>query len=278
MQQNSTRIYNFRPPGGMPPESFNKLLLIGGIIIFLFFVSLALQGTGSLVSSLFHYIFLVPIILISLTIHEYAHAMMADFLGDPTPRRMGRLSLNPLRHLEPVGTLLLFFAGFGWAKPVLVDPSNFRVPKRAMLSVALAGPASNVFLAFTGAAAMKVLAESLSYIQPGALATVIMLTLCQTMIVINLSLAIFNMLPIPPLDGSRLVSFFLPNRYRLQYRQFEELAPMILLLLFALGGLGIILSPLIQTSFNHLLALFGDPFQQIKLYLFNLNRASQIYY
>lgn len=262
----------------MPPESFNKLLIIGGAIVFLFFVSLALQGTGSLVSSLFHYIFLVPVILISLTIHEYAHALMADFLGDPTPRRMGRLSLNPLRHLEPVGTLLLFFAGFGWAKPVLVDPSNFRVPKKAMLFVALAGPASNILLAFIGAGAMKILAESLSYLQPGAMLTLVLLTLCQTMIIINLSLAIFNMLPIPPLDGSRLVSFFLPNRYRIQYRQFEELAPMILLLLFALGGLGMILSPMIQASFGHLLDLFGDPLRQVKLYLMSLKSMNTVYY
>lgn len=270
MPENFTRIYKFNPPGGMPPESFNKLLLIGGTIIFLFAVSLALQGTAALMSSMLHYIFLVPVILLSLTVHEFSHALMADFLGDPTPRRMGRLSLNPLRHLEPVGTLLLFFAGFGWARPVLVDPGNFRVPQRAMLSVAMAGPLSNVALAFSGAAGCKLLAMSLPIFAPGGLVVIIIATVLQTLMTINLSLALFNLLPFPPLDGSRIVSYLLPARYRLQYRQFEELAPMILLLLFALGGLGIILSPLINLSLEALLNLFGDPLRDIKLYLLQL--------
>lgn len=267
MPENSTRIYRFNPPGGMPPESFNRLLLIGGIIAFLFVVSMALQGTSSLIRSLFQYIFLVPIILLSLTVHEYSHAMMADFLGDPTPRRMGRLSLNPLRHLDITGTLLLFFAGFGWAKPVLVDPTNFRIPKRAMVSVALAGPLSNVVLAILGAAGYKLLAMSLPTLTPGALTVIMLATMLQTLMVINISLALFNLLPFPPLDGSRIVAFFMPARYSWRYRQFEQIAPMILLLLFALGGLGIILSPMINYTFTSLLNLFNNPLLDIQLYL-----------
>lgn len=267
MQQNYTRIYRFSPPGGMPPESFNRLLLIGAVIAFLFFLSIALQGSQSLMNSIIHYVFLVPVILISLTIHEYAHALMADFLGDPTPRRMGRLSLNPLRHLEPVGTLLLFFAGFGWARPVIVDPANFRIPNRAMLSVAVAGPISNVLLAIIGAAGMKMFAASLNTLEPSPMVVLIVFTMLKTLIIINLSLALFNMLPVPPLDGSRVLSYFLPGKYRLQYRRFEEMAPLILLLLFALGGLGMILSPMIQFSFNFLLEIFNNPFQEISIYL-----------
>jgi Zn-dependent protease len=255
----------------MPPESFNRLLLIGAIIVFLFAVSLVMQSSESLINSIFHYIFLVPVILVSLTFHEYAHARMADFLGDHTPRLMGRLSLNPLKHLEPVGTILLFFAGFGWAKPVVVDPANFRIPKRAMLAVALAGPMANLLLAFIGAGLMKLLAISLPVFQPSPMTIIVLLTFCKTMLIINLSLAIFNLLPIPPLDGSRIISYFLPGKYRLQYRQFEEMAPMILLLLFALGGLGIILSPMINLSSNYLLSLFNDPLREITLYLYQLS-------
>lgn len=277
MPYSYTRIYKFTPPGGMPPESFNRLLLIGGLIVFLFAVSLALQSTGSLLDSAFYYIFLIPIILLSLTIHEYAHALMADFLGDPTPRRMGRLSLNPLRHLEPFGTLLLFFAGFGWAKPVIVDPANFRIPKRAMLSVALAGPLSNLLLALTGMALLKALAASLSVFELSPATILILLKFCQTLIIINLSLALFNLLPVPPLDGSRITSYFLPERYRLQYRQFEQMAPMLLLILFALGGLGVILSPAIGFSFNLLNEAFGDPFREISLYLMRF-RAGGLQY
>lgn len=267
MPYNYTRIYKFKPPGGMPPESFNRLLIIGGTILFLFVVSMAMQTRGSLISSAFYYIFLVPVILLSLTIHEYAHAIMADFLGDPTPRRMGRLSLNPLRHLELVGTLLLFFAGFGWAKPVVVDPANFRVPRRAMLSVAMAGPLSNLLLAILGGALLKGLAESLSAFALSPMSVILLYKLCETIIIINLSLALFNLLPIPPLDGSRITSYFLPGKYRLQYRQFEELAPMLLLILFAVGGLGVILSPAINYSFSTLNELFGNPLQQISAYL-----------
>ena len=267
MPNNFTRIYKFKPPGGMPPESFNRLLIIGSAILFLFVISMALQTTGSLINSAFYYIFLVPVILLSLTIHEYSHAMMADFLGDPTPRRMGRLSLNPLRHLELVGTLLLFFAGFGWAKPVIVDPANFRVPRRAMLSVALAGPFSNFLLAILGGALLKALAESLSVLALSPTSVLLLYKLCETIIIINISLALFNLLPIPPLDGSRITSYFIPNKYRLQYRQFEELAPMLLLILFAIGGLGVILSPAINSSFNALNELFGNPVREIGTYL-----------
>lgn len=255
----------------MPPESFSRLIWIGGLIFFLLVVSLVLQGTGSLISSAFHYIFLVPIILLSLTIHEFSHALMADFLGDPTPRRMGRLSLNPLRHLEFFGTLLLFFTGFGWAKPVLVDPANFRVPKRAMLSVALAGPFSNLCLAITGAGLMKILAELLKVATIPPLAILPLYTIFNTMIIINLSLALFNLLPFPPLDGSRIISYFMPNRFRVQYRQFEQMAPMLLLLLFALGGLSIVLSPAITASYRAILGLFGNPIMEISLFLQRLS-------
>ena len=277
MPYNYTKIYKFSPPGGMPPESFNRLLIIGGTILFLFVISLTLQSSSSLIGSAFYYIFLVPVILVSLTVHEYAHAIMADFLGDPTPRRMGRLSLNPLRHLEPVGTLLLFFAGFGWAKPVIVDPANFRVPRRAMLSVAMAGPLSNLIMAILGVALLKALAASLSYLALSPNAIMLLYKFCETIIIINLSLALFNLLPIPPLDGSRITSYFLPGKYRLKYRQFEELAPMLLLILFAVGGLGVILSPAINFSFNALNDLFGDPLREIGTYLLRFKTGGMQY-
>ncbi|MDD3148263.1 MAG: site-2 protease family protein [Candidatus Riflebacteria bacterium] len=267
MPENSTRIYSFRPPAGMPPESFARLLRIGCVIFFLLIVSFMIQGVGSLFSSAYHVLILIPIILISLTFHEYAHARMADFLGDPTPERMGRLSLNPLRHLDFFGTLLLFFTSFGWAKPVIVDPANFRVPQRAMLSVALAGPMANFALALVGAIGLKALAELIKVTLMPPIAVFLLVTALKSLILINLSLALFNLLPVPPLDGSRVVSYFLPGRYRVQYRQFEELAPMILLLLFALGGLGMILSPVINTAYIFLTGLFGNPLGEIMLYL-----------
>ena len=267
MPEGSTRIYEFRPPGGMPPESFARLLRIGCLIGFLLLVSFLIQGVGSLFSSAFHFFILIPVILISLTFHEYAHARMADFLGDPTPSRMGRLSLNPLRHLDFFGTLLLFFTNFGWAKPVIVDPTNFRMPQRAMLSVALAGPMANFTLAFAAVSLQKGLVLLIKATVLPPLAIGLIYQILQTMIIINLSLALFNLLPIPPLDGSRVVSYFLPPRYRTQYRQFEQMAPMVLLLLFALGGLSLILSPAINIAYSALVGLFDNPGRELALYL-----------
>lgn len=142
-----------------------------------------------------------------------------------------------------------------------------------MLSVAIAGPLSNLLLAVIGAAGMKLLASSLTQFNPGYLTVMLSATLLQTFVTINLSLAIFNLLPIPPLDGSRVVSFFLPERYRRQYRQFEEMAPIVLMLLFALGGLSLILSPLMQMSFSALLGLFDNPLREISIYLLQLKSA-----
>ena len=133
----------------MPPESFARLLRFGCLIAFLLLVSVMLQGIGSLLSSGFRLLVLIPVILVSLTFHEYAHARMADFLGDPTPERMGRLSLNPLAHLDFFGTLLLFFTNFGWAKPVIVDPSNFRTTAGHAFESAWPGQ-PRTFLAFVG--------------------------------------------------------------------------------------------------------------------------------
>lgn len=237
----------------MPPESFARLLRFGCLIAFLLLISFMLQGIGSLLSSGFRLLVLIPVILVSLTFHEYAHARMADFLGDPTPERMGRLSLNPLAHLDFFGTLLLFFTNFGWARPVIVDPSNFRVPQRAMLSVALAGPASNFFLAFVGALSLKGLAEVVKITMLPPMAVFLLLQVFETLIVINLSLALFNLLPIPPLDGGRIAVSLLPNRLAWRFARLEPYGFPILLVLLFTGILGTILWPLIA-GFRYLLS------------------------
>ena len=129
-------------------------------------------------------------LLVAVTIHEFSHAAAADRLGDPTPRAMGRLTLNPLAHLDPLGTVMIFIAHFGWGKPVPIDPYNFANPRRDEILVSLAGPASNLIL--------------------GSLIGIIYLTtgysnqILFTIAIINFSLAIFNLIPIPPLDGSKV--------------------------------------------------------------------------
>ena len=149
-------------------------------------------------------LFRIPALLIALTFHEYAHARVANALGDPTPRLAGRLTLNPVAHLDPLGLIMLWLFKFGWAKPVPVNPGYFRDEKRGMLLVSLAGPASNILLAFSAAILIEVLFRL--QILGGGLGEVLRLTY-----IYNIVLAIFNLLPIPPLDGAKILRKALIN-------------------------------------------------------------------
>ena len=180
-------------------------------------------------------IILVPVILFSLTIHEYAHALVAYRLGDDTAKRQGRLSLNPLVHLDLLGTLLLFIVHFGWAKPVPVDPRNFRNPKKDMLMVALAGPVSNILTAVAAAVILKAIFENFAVIPPGSGADVAARMLVWFMY-IGIVLAVFNMIPVPPLDGSRVLYGLLPDSLAYRYAKFETYGIFILFAFFLFGG------------------------------------------
>lgn len=142
-------------------------------------------------------LFLISII-IALTIHEFSHAFIADRLGDPTPRANDRLSLNPLKHLDPIGTFMLIFARFGWGKPVPIDPYNLRNPRRDEILIALAGPASNLLLATVLSLVLRLFPYYIPY------------AIYYILISVNVSLAVFNLLPIPPLDGSKIFFNLLP--------------------------------------------------------------------
>ena len=138
----------------------------------------------------------VPILLVVITIHEFAHAKVADILGDPTPRLAGRLTLNPLSHIDPIGLLMLFLVRFGWAKPVPINPYNFRDPRRGTIYVSLAGPFSNFFFAWIIAILYKTL--PLPYNSTLSM-------MFSYAIWISLALGVFNLIPVPPLDGSKVL-------------------------------------------------------------------------
>jgi len=140
-------------------------------------------------------ILMTPVILFSLTVHEYSHGKMALLLGDDTARRLGRLSFNPMRHLDIVGVLFFYFVGFGWAKPVPVDPRNFESPRRDMMYVAIAGPLANIALAVGCSFFIRLISPEFSYL----------FVILAYGIWINVALAIFNMLPMYPLDGSSVL-------------------------------------------------------------------------
>ena len=143
-------------------------------------------------------IILLPILIFSLCFHEFSHGYIAYKLGDHTAARNGRLTLNPLAHLDPIGSLMILFVGFGWAKPVPVNPVNFSNPRVDMMKVAFAGPASNLLLAFTGGLMMR-----LNNIV-GLLQSEMFIQTLYYFILINISLAVFNMIPVAPLDGSQI--------------------------------------------------------------------------
>lgn len=182
-------------------------------------------------------LFRIPALLIALTIHEYSHARMAVALGDPTPRFMGRLTLNPIAHLDPIGLLMLWLAKFGWAKPVEINPNNFDNYRRGMLLVSLAGPLSNVLLALVTSVVIAVFYKM-------SLLTTVWIKLLTMLYSYNIILAVFNMIPIPPLDGSKVLSSLFPSLEGSIFAFLEQYGFFVLIALVYLGVISAIIGPL----------------------------------
>lgn len=191
----------------------------------------------------------IPAILYALTIHEYFHGWAANRLGDPTARLQGRLTLNPLAHIDILGALCFVFAHFGWGKPVPINPYNFRNPRRDNMIVSFAGPASNFASAFLFGVIFQLL-RKMPFIPANMSA--LFYNLLISGIIMNLSLAFFNMIPLFPLDGSHIMESLLPYQMSQKYKQIERYSPFILLGLIILGNyggisiLGMIIGPPIQ--------------------------------
>lgn len=206
-------------------------------------------------------IWALPVIL-AITLHEAAHAYVANLCGDTTAKMFGRLSLNPLRHIDPVGTVLIpllvgiltqFNFVIGYAKPVPINWSRFKHPRRDMILVTLAGPVSNLAMAFLWAAAFKI---ALSLHPESSMPALFLLMSARAGMIINLVLAALNLLPLPPLDGSRVVSSLLPPKQAMVYEKVEPYGFFILILLMFTGVLGYILTPLINLGLLTLASIF----------------------
>lgn len=201
-------------------------------------------------------VWLIPT-LFAITIHEFAHGWVANRLGDPTARMMGRLSLNPARHIDPVGTVLvpiimLLFVGFmfGWAKPVPVTRENLKNPQKDMIWVALAGPGSNLLMALLWGLVIRLgVAIGDNSMIPGEY----LILTGQAGVLINLILLLLNLLPIPPLDGSRVVSGLLPGPMAWKYSRIEPYGFIIIVALLFTGVLGSILQPILDSLFGFIL-------------------------
>lgn len=172
-------------------------------------------------------IYTIPAVLIAVSLHEFAHGYVSYKLGDPTPKESGRLSLNPLKHLDPFGTLCLLFLHFGWAKPVVVDPYYYKKKKQGMMLVALAGPVMNFCIAFISlflAGAIFNLAGSYT----GGYTKFLVRFFGQSAL-LNIGLGVFNLIPVPPLDGSKVAAAILPESVYFKYMKYERYGYMLLM-------------------------------------------------
>jgi len=206
-------------------------------------------------------------ILIAITFHELSHGFVANKLGDPTAKMMGRLTLNPIAHIDPFGTILMplmfiiFTNGqfvFGYAKPVPINPMNFKNPRRDMAISAAAGPVTNILLSIVSILIIKVIIVPLSFVLPESLSETVLMPLImifKSSVIINVVLAAFNMIPIPPLDGGRVLIGFLPYKHAVSYSKIEPFGFLIVIFLIATGIANYFVVPLVNLFLSLLQSL-----------------------
>jgi Zn-dependent protease len=194
---------------------------------------------GSLANNLTNMIASLPAIIVAITFHEVAHGYAAEAMGDDTAARAGRLSLNPLKHIDPLGLLSMILFRFGWAKPVPINPNNFKDRRKGVLLVSLAGCGTNLILAFISLAVITVVQ---------GFATPLLNQILYSFYIYNLIFGIFNLLPIPPLDGSHVLEQFLPPRARMVYNQYARYGMFLLILMLWTGMIGGIIWPAINIA------------------------------
>lgn len=196
-------------------------------------------------SAIISFLLSIPVILVSFSLHEFAHGFVAYKLGDPTARSLGRLTMNPLKHIDPIGALLMLVFGIGYAKPVPINTRYFKNPKWGMAISALAGPLSNLILGFVAYILSFVLSTKINFMLLSPAMFNFLIILCNLLFVmayINVSLAVFNMIPIPPFDGSRILFAFLPTKIYFLVMKYERVIMFVLMAAIFFGAFGNIIS------------------------------------
>lgn len=216
-----------------------------------------LSGSMDFSSVIIYILSSLIVIFLTLPVHEYAHGWTAVKLGDPTPRYQGRLSFSPFAHIDYIGALCIILFGFGWAKPVQVNSFNFRNPKKDMAITALAGPVSNIIMA----TAAMLISNAIIAFAPMVTVTLYVFYFFYFIAQINISLAVFNLIPIPPLDGSRLLSALLPDRIYYKIMRYERYFFILLIGLLYLGVLDGVLNTLSGGLMTGINFITGLPFK-----------------
>jgi Zn-dependent protease len=220
-----------------------------------------LLGSGDLQSYVINILLSLPIILLALSVHETAHGYIAYKLGDPTAHSLGRLTLNPIKHLDPIGFLSMVLFGFGWAKPVPINTRYFKKPKRDMALTGVAGPISNLLLAIVFALLMKLFELLIVHAHFPNTNVLMMAVYFQTFlyygIYLNIALAIFNLIPVPPMDGSRLLFALLPSKLYFKIMRYEQYIYIAVIILLALGVLSPVVDFLTGSVMDLLFKLFA---------------------
>lgn len=226
-------------------------------------IAIAVLQFASNPADLFGLLVSVPGVLVAITFHEFAHGFAAYKLGDNTAKSEGRLSLNPFAHLDPIGSLLLLVAGFGWGKPVHVNPNNYTRKfsmEKGEAIVSAAGPITNIILAFIFAviyfAIYKFAGLAFTMTTVGG----IIMLLLQSAIITNVGLGIFNLIPLPPLDGSKIIMPFLPSKAKYWFRNNEHIFYIVFILLWVTGFAGTIISPVISAVYSGIVNVAGTIF------------------
>ena len=229
------------------------LYIFLGICVLSMFVGYA-SNPGKILALLLS----IPGVLIAITFHEYAHAWTAYKLGDDTAKSQGRLSLNPLKHMDPIGIVMLLFLGFGWGRPVEIDSRNFNrniSVRKAEAVVSIAGPLANFILAIVFSAIYGALIKFNALTSMDTRTALTIITILQSIISINIGLGVFNLIPLPPLDGSKIIMPFLPYKAKEWFTNNEQLFSLVFVVLWITGIAGTIISPAINLVTTGILSL-----------------------